>query len=86
MIHKDDQSASELPFLKQLGPDFHIDLWRKGGMRSYERTNKMESYHPDLARIMSWYWDASTREEVCYNEDGQEYSRYNTISGKFRNA
>ena len=33
---------------------------------------------------MSWYWDARTREEVCYGEDGQEYSRYNTISGKFR--
>ena len=33
---------------------------------------------------MSWHWDAVTREEVCYDENGQEYSRYNTITGKFR--
>ncbi|KAL8792547.1 MAG: hypothetical protein Q9195_004846 [Heterodermia aff. obscurata] len=84
LVHKGDHSASELPFLKQLGPDLLIDLWRKGGVRPYERTTRFRSYHPDLARIMSWYWDAVTREEVCYDEDGQEYSRYNTISGKFR--
>ena len=33
---------------------------------------------------MSWHWDASTREEVCYDEDGREYSRYDTIHRKFR--
>ena len=33
---------------------------------------------------MSWHWDASTQEEVCYDEDGREYSRYNIVSRKFR--
>ena len=76
--------ASQQPFMFQFGPDFSFGLSRKGGDKNCVRTEKFLEYHPDLARVMTWYWDEKMKEEVCFNEDGQECKRYNPATGRYR--
>ncbi|CAF9940954.1 MAG: hypothetical protein HETSPECPRED_002694 [Heterodermia speciosa] len=78
--------TSEKPFMFQFGPDFSFGLSRKGGDKNCVRTEKFLEYHPDLARVMTWYWDAKTKEEVCFDEDGKECKRYNPATGGYRDC
>lgn len=72
------------PFLKQFGPNFNFDLSRKGGERYVVSSKRSRDYHPDLARIMGWFWDEGEKEEVCYTETGVEFMRYKPSTGMYR--
>ncbi|KAL8949649.1 MAG: hypothetical protein Q9222_004250 [Ikaeria aurantiellina] len=56
--------------LQLFGEDFHLSL------KQYGYTTNPED-GPALARIMEWYEDQDNGEEVCYDEEGEEYMRYN---------
>lgn len=38
---------------------------------------------PDLAHLMGWHWDESSKEEVCYFANGKEIIRYMPSTGKY---
>lgn len=81
LVHLGGAPANETrPFLKQLGPDLQIDLFRQGG----DRPCVWSKYHPDLVHVMQWYRDEKSPEEVCYARNGEEYMRYNEESGTYR--
>ena len=86
LLHIGEQTPSQRsqPFLMQFGPDFKFTLERKGGDRLVRNSRQFKDYHPDLARIMGWFWDAQEKEEVCYAEDGMEFMRYSPRKGKYR--
>ena len=77
------KSTSKLPFLKQFGPGFEFGVLRKGGRNTYTESKKYREYHPDLAHIMTWYWDDKVKQEVCYAENGEECMRYDPITGAY---
>ena len=59
--------------LQQFGPGFKFYVKREPPARLYypEPTRG-----PDLAHIMTWYWDPVREVEVCYYKDGREYMAY----------
>ena len=76
MIEPFDKTAQ---VLKQFGPDFQFNAIRFGGDRAY---NRDVEYGPDLAHVMDWYWDPHEEEEVCYDQHGHEYMRYDRKTKK----
>lgn len=87
LIHIDEESYTDqkaTPFIKQFGPKLSFNLWRKGGERKVKDSTQFRDYHPDLARIMGWFWDDEQEEEVCYAENGTELMRYQPTTGKYR--
>jgi len=69
-----DQGSSQIPMLKRFGREFEFEVLGVGGTRSDDEESGM--YGPDLAYVMHWYWDPAAEEEVCFDEDGEEYMRY----------
>ena len=74
---------STVPFLKQLGPHLSFDLYRREGERTFVKNKDYRTYHPDLVRIMSWFWDEKARQEVCYAKNGKECMRYDPSTGDY---
>lgn len=64
---------SGLHILQQFGPDFKFLVKRDPPARAY---HKDPERGPDLAHIMTWYWDPVRQVEVCYYKDGKEYMAY----------
>ena len=64
---------SNLHILRQFGPDFQFLVRREPPDRAYYPD---PTRGPDLAYIMSWYWDPVREVEVCYYKDGREYMAY----------
>ena len=64
---------SNLPVLQQFGPDFKFLVRREPPDRAYYPD---PTRGPDLAYIMSWYWDPVREVEICYYKDGREYMAY----------
>lgn len=65
--------------LSELGEDFNFAPERKGGHRNWRTTNK----GPALARVMNWYLDPVTQEQVCYGKQGREWTRYDPRSREY---
>ena len=65
---------SELNILQQFGDDFNFVVRRDPPARAYHPDNPARG--PDLAHVMSWYWDPVREVEVCYYKDGKEYMTY----------
>jgi len=88
LIHVDEKSLTNeqraTPFLKQFGPNFSFNLWRKGGDRKVTDSRQFRDYHPDLAHIMGWFWDDKEEEEVCYAENGTEFMRYKPSTCEYK--
>lgn len=61
--------------LKRFGPGFELEVLGLGEGGSCDEES--ETYGPDLAYVMHWYWAPAAEEEVCFDEDGEEYMRYN---------
>ena len=70
---------------KQFGPDFNLYLYRRGGLfHTVYNTKRYREYHPDLVRVMGWYWDATAKVEMCYAENGKELLCYDRVSGNYK--
>jgi hypothetical protein len=65
--------------LKQFGENFKFEPARFRG----HRCAKASRFGPSLARVMDWYWDPETKQEVCYTEAGLEYMRYDRAPGEY---
>ncbi|KAL8815147.1 MAG: hypothetical protein Q9191_008487, partial [Dirinaria sp. TL-2023a] len=72
---------NDQPMPKRFGPDFHFEVVRFGGNRTYDKD--MNMYGPDLPHVMEWHWDAATGEEVCFYKNGREYMRYDRTKGQY---
>ncbi len=60
--------------LKRFGKGFEFEVLELGDTRL--EGEEGETYGPDLAYVMQWYWDPAAEVEVCFSEDGEEYMRY----------
>ena len=67
------KNKSNIHILRQFGPDFEFLVRREPPARAYHPD---PTRGPDLARIMTWYWDPVRKVEVCYYKDGKEYMAY----------
>ncbi|KAL8753128.1 MAG: hypothetical protein Q9199_005259 [Rusavskia elegans] len=68
----DEEGETDLPVLKRLGDNFDFVPERLGG----HHPTRPSGNGPALAKVMEWYWDPATEQEVCYKKDGLEYMRY----------
>ena len=59
--------------LRQFGANFDFLVKRDPPDRAYHPD---PTRGPDLAHIMTWYWDPDRKVEVCYYKDGREYMAY----------
>lgn len=73
--HVKHDENDQRPFVKQFGVGFEFELLHPGGIGAGVQTTSFKAYHPDLVRVMGWYWDKDSKEEVCYDESGIEYMR-----------
>ncbi|KAL8782951.1 MAG: hypothetical protein Q9195_009524 [Heterodermia aff. obscurata] len=64
---------SELHVLQQFGPEFNFLVKSDPPATAYHPD---PTRGPDLAHIMTWYWDPVREVEVCYSKDGREYMAY----------
>ena len=64
---------NKIHVLQQFGPDFNFLVNRDPPDRAYHSD---PTRGPDLAHIMTWYWDPVREVEVCYYKDGREYMTY----------
>lgn len=58
--------------LQQLGIGFNFKPVRVSG----NHHAVIKDLGPAIPRVMNWYWDPQAEQEVCYNNDGTEYMRY----------
>jgi len=79
-----DQGSSQVPMLKRFGPEFEFEVLELGAGGSCGEES--ETYGPDLAYVMHWYWDPVAGEEVCFGGDGEEYMRYNSRTKQYTYA
>ena len=59
---------SDVHVLQRFGPEFEFVMGRE--------STADPTRGPDLAHIMTWYWDPVREVEVCYSENGKEYMAY----------
>lgn len=68
-LHKNFQGS----VLRSFGPEFEFRAVKTGSSRGYDpRTPR----GPGLARIMVWFMDTDSSDEICFTEYGEEYMRY----------
>ncbi|KAL8684901.1 MAG: hypothetical protein Q9218_008081, partial [Villophora microphyllina] len=70
---------SSQPILKQFGKDFEFDLDVSDGATAGSE------WGPGLAWIMEWYEEPNTLEEVCFDQEGHEYMRYDPVTKIYSN-
>ncbi|KAL8751988.1 MAG: hypothetical protein Q9184_005881 [Pyrenodesmia sp. 2 TL-2023] len=63
---------STINVLQRLGEGFNFNPARLSGNHSAI----LKDLGPAIPRVMNWYWDPQAEQEVCYNNDGTEYMRY----------
>ena len=66
-------------FASHFGVNFNFDLERMGRSNRGHRSPR----GPDLADIMSWWWDPDNKQEVCYTPAGNLYMTYNPATRQY---
>lgn len=72
-------TSTDIPVLKQLGPDFCFAPRRDGGPRPVQ----VKGLGQDIPRVTNWYWDDARKLEVCYQEDGSECMWYDASEEEY---
>ena len=71
------------PFLKYFGVDFEFELTRFGASGESNRHDPRYLRGTWLPIVMTLHWNQKTLDEICFNEDGQEYFRFHRPTGRY---
>ena len=77
--HCEGTKVGNEKFASHFGLDFSFDLESMGTRIEDHRSE----WGPDLADIMSWWWDPEKKEEICYTSDGEPCIRYDPATRKY---